>query len=331
LTEWWYYTGHLRERGKPSGRVWGYQLTFFRSGFVPPKLLPRRASRWGTRDLMFAHLALNDPDGKQFFFDDRIARGSRAQIAGADAANASRAPRIWLGDWSLQFEGEAGQLQKIRALGRHRSGKQDGAGEVFGLDLQHDSQKRPVAHGRNGVSIKGAGEGRSSHYYSMTRLRSRGTITIGAQRFAVEGASWFDHEFGSGQLAPSLAGWDWFSLHLSDGRELMLYSLRRIDGSIEPASSGTLVARDGTSKYLPRAAFEITPLEFWTRRATARATLRSGSCGCRAKISIWKSRPHSPTRNWTRAARRNPILGRAWFPLAALRAANRFRATATLS
>ena len=60
---------------------------------------------------------------------------------------------------------------------------------------------------------------------------------------AVQGRSWFDHEFGSNQLAPDQVGWDWFSLHLSDGQDLMIYFLRRTDGTVEPASSGTLVSR----------------------------------------------------------------------------------------
>ena len=57
----------------------------------------------------------------------------------------------------------------------------------------------------------------------------------------VHGASWMDHEFFSRAMAPNLAGWDWFSLQLADGWEVMLYLLRHQDGSVDPASSGTLM------------------------------------------------------------------------------------------
>ncbi len=262
LTEWWYYTGHLSSK---SGRRFGFELTFFRNAFVPPSALPRRQSKWATRDLMFAHLALTDVERKRFFFDDRIARVSDLPASGADAAS-SKPPRVWLGDWDLQFEAPGGQKQHIRARGQARD--QEGQGSTsstpFALDLALSALKPPIAHGQGGISRKGAGEGNASHYYSMTRLASGGTISIGDQVFEVSGQSWFDHEFGSSQLASAQIGWDWFSLQMSDGRELMLYSLRHADGSVDAASSGTLVARDGTSKYLSRADFQIEPLASWT-------------------------------------------------------------------
>src|SRR5436190_17827084 len=46
-TEWWYFTGNLRERA--TGRRFGYQLTFFRSSFVPAATT--RPSPWAMTDL----------------------------------------------------------------------------------------------------------------------------------------------------------------------------------------------------------------------------------------------------------------------------------------
>ena len=74
----------------------------------------------------------------------------------------------------------------------------------------------------------------------------------------VSGMSWFDHEFGSNQLTANQAGWDWFSLRLSDGVDLMLYFLRRTDGSPEPASSGTIVDSKGNTRHLPLSEAEDT-------------------------------------------------------------------------
>jgi predicted secreted hydrolase len=79
----------------------------------------------------------------------------------------------------------------------------------------------------------------------------------------VKGTSWFDHEFGSNQLSPDQVGWDWFSLHLSDGQEVMVYFLRKKDGSTEPSSSGTLVTRSGNAIHLKRSDINLEVLDYW--------------------------------------------------------------------
>jgi predicted secreted hydrolase len=80
----------------------------------------------------------------------------------------------------------------------------------------------------------------------------------------VRGLSWMDHEFGSDELQAGQIGWDWFSIQLDDRRELMLYVLRQKDGSITPASSGSLIAADGRVTYLPLSAFATQATGSWT-------------------------------------------------------------------
>ena len=132
------------------------------------------------------------------------------------------------------------------------------------LDLKLTPEKPPVIHGENGVSQKAAGLGNASHYYSLTRLATAGRLTYRGQTLPVQGLSWMDHEFSSSQLAPYQSGWDWFSLQLDDGQELMLYVLRHQDGSADPFSSGTLVDPQGNSQHLKLADFDIQPLKKWT-------------------------------------------------------------------
>jgi predicted secreted hydrolase len=79
----------------------------------------------------------------------------------------------------------------------------------------------------------------------------------------VRGTSWFDQEFGSNQLAPNQVGWDWFSLHLSDGQDLMVYFLRRADNTLEPTSSGTLVGPDGMTTHLRLPDINVEVLDHW--------------------------------------------------------------------
>jgi predicted secreted hydrolase len=239
-TEWWYYTGHLRTE---SGQPYGYQVTFFRFG------VRDRQNKIGGEpplftDLYMAHFALSDLNHKKFFFRERINRGYHDR-AGA----ATDRFLVWNEDWKLQ---EDGKHHVIRV--------QDG---TKGLHLRLISLKPAVLHGQNGLSQKGEGEGRASYYYSFTRMSTEGEITIGGRTERVRGASWMDHEFGSNQLREDQVGWDWFSIQLENGTELMLYLIRRRDGSPDPYSSGTLVKPDGTTQHLALKDFRIDVLERW--------------------------------------------------------------------
>ena len=99
-------------------------------------------------------------------------------------------------------------------------------------------------------------------------MATRGRVAVAGDTFAVEGLSWMDHEWGTSQLSEGQVGWDWFSLHLDDGRELMLYRLRLRDGSSEPFSSGTLVARDGRAQHLALADFTLAGDAPWKSPVT---------------------------------------------------------------
>ena len=120
-----------------------------------------------------------------------------------------------------------------------------------------------MLHGQNGLSQKGEGEGRASYYYSLTRMQTDGELTIDGKKEKVRGLTWMDHEFGSNQLRDDQVGWDWFSIQLDNQTELMLYLMRRKDGSVDPYSSGTLVSADGASKNLALKDFRIEVLERW--------------------------------------------------------------------
>jgi predicted secreted hydrolase len=239
-TEWWYFTGIV---AAADGRRFGYQLTFFRQGIAPVAADP--GNPWSVRDLHLAHFTLTDVRAGSFRFGERVSR------AGPGLAGAStEALRAWVLDWSAVAEGEGFTLAA-----------REGA---VGINLRLRPRRSPALHGSGGLSRKGPAAGQASWYLSVTDLETTGTVRDGAGvEFAVRGASWFDHEFGSGQLAEELAGWDWFGLRLSDGSALMLYRLRRRDGTAVPASSGTFVGADGKTLHLDRDAVVIETLASW--------------------------------------------------------------------
>ena len=244
-TEWWYYTGHLAA----GERHFGYELTFFRVAL--PRLRAASTSLWAVRDLMFVHTALTDEHGQRFLFHDGVMRPALG-LAGADSSRY----RVWLDAASAQLAGD-GITHLLRAVAPD-----------FVLALAAKPLKPPAIHGEGGVSQKTSGVGQASHYYSFTRMATSGLLVRGTDTLAVSGTSWMDHEYGSGGLSERHAGWDWFSVQLDDGRELMLYVLRMRDGTIEPLSAGSLIERDGRLRHLTRAEFRVSALGSWTSAKT---------------------------------------------------------------
>ena len=113
------------------------------------------------------------------------------------------------------------------------------------IDLTMRSRKTPAIHGQNGVSVKAEGVGYASHYYSMTRLEVSGSVTSAGRKERCSGLAWMDHEFGSSALRENQQGWDWFSVQLENETELMLYQIRRNDGTPDATSSGSLITDSG--------------------------------------------------------------------------------------
>ena len=265
-TEWWYFTGNLSDE---AGKQYGYQLTFFRHGMRWKASDP--ANPWSLRDLFLAHFTITDVSRGRFSFAEKTSR-TGPRLAGADGERMN----IWLLDWSAEMKGD------VIELSARNSGME--------LKLQLSPAKPRILHGEKGLSRKGFRQGQSSYYYSYPSLKTSGRIkTPGSGTVQVSGVSWFDHEFGSNQLSPEQAGWDWFSLHLSDGRELMIYMLRNKDGSIEPASSGTLVEKDGSARHLNLPDIKVEVLDTWKSprsKGTYSAEWRISIPGAQVRLTV---------------------------------------------
>ena len=259
-TEWWYFTGNLQdERGRP----YGYELTFFRQGVIPPPWAAKQParSRFVQNDFKFAHFAISDIDGSKFVFAQKTSRGAFGE-AGFDAAPPvpGQSERLaWIDDWSVQLQADGSWRIQARS---------DAPAPMF-VDLRVTPRKPPVIEGVDGVSQKSAGLGNASHYYSFTRLQTTGRLALNGNAPApVHGESWFDHEWASNQLAQDQIGWNWFCFQFDDGTELMLYAMRRQDGSVDPASSGTWINADGSSEHLQRDQFTLRSTKSWHSQKT---------------------------------------------------------------
>jgi len=246
--EWWYFTGHLEAE---DGAHLGFQLTLFRIGLLPEA--PPLDSAWAARGVVMGHAVIGDLSRHEHRFSEVLWRD--APLLGGfgvfpDPGIAwARAPAGTDGRWTVTWNGAGFDLAFVdRAQGT-------------ALRLSTRPEKPLVFQGPNGVSRKSAAEGYASLYTSFTRLAAEGEVTEGGARRKVRGLAWMDRERSSSQLAPGQVGWDWFALQLADGRDLMLYVLRRADGTAD-FRSATLVAADGAAAWL-------APGE-WSARATGR-------------------------------------------------------------
>jgi predicted secreted hydrolase len=246
-TEWWYYTGNLTAA---DDRRFGFQLTFFRSGLQPPEKRqdwPPQASAWRSDQIYLAHAAITDIANGRHLQAERMSRPVLS-LAGAEQTPAT--VRVHVHDWQTVITPQNHRLQADA--------------DDFSLRLDLTPGKPPVLHGDNAYSLKGQSPERASCYYSFTRLQAAGSLMVNGNQHSVQGLAWMDHEFSTAPLQPGISGWDWFSLQLADQTEIMFFRLRESDGSVNPASSGTLVFPSGEWQHLKNTDLHLTPLSYWT-------------------------------------------------------------------
>jgi len=243
-TEWWYFTGHLE---LTDGTDTGFELVFFRRR-------TEKDHRWGipvrwiANPMYFAHFAITDPSKNRFVY---------AEEKGKRPAGGAKTDRmfVWSDGW-MACMSKDGSIPLSYSM------------SDYSVDLVLKSEKPPVVDGENGISRKGENGG-EGYYYSYTRLDVKGFLKRGKKYIKIKkGVAWMDHEFFSLDLAKNLAGWDWFSVQLDDGTDLMAFLLHRADGSIDIYSSGTLVRPDGSLYRFLRDDFLVTELNHWYSHKT---------------------------------------------------------------
>ncbi|MGH9945206.1 MAG: lipocalin family protein, partial [Pyrinomonadaceae bacterium] len=248
-TEWWYYTGHLRTE---RGRRFGFELVFFkrrtdldRFGVVPLRLL--------ANPLYLAHFAITDESRGRFRYEHRKSANNPFD---PPAHISPERYRLKLGNWSVRGAGDGGGSDRRHLLRA-----------TLGQDLIFEAALKPLkpavlnGHENAGVSLKDAGE--ASRYFSYARMAAEGRITWHGATEAFAGEAWMDREFGTWRTTDNQKGWDWFSLQLDDGSEVMVYHIRDAAGRPSSFSSGRYVDRAGASMHLAREDFTLEALAHW--------------------------------------------------------------------
>jgi predicted secreted hydrolase len=233
--EWWYITANLKDE---KGQDFGVQWTLFRNALRAGA----QGSGWNDGTIWMGHAAVTSAG--QHYAAERYARG------GVEQAGVKLAPfSAWIDDWSMNSDTPA--TDPLASLQLKAKGAQ------FGYQLQLTSSKPLVLQGQQGFSQKSE-QGQASYYYSQPYFQANGELTIDGKRYQVSGPAWLDREWSSQPLTANQNGWDWFSVHLDGGDELMLYRMRQKQG--EPYLTGTWISANGDTQQLHAKDISLEPM-----------------------------------------------------------------------
>jgi len=246
--EWWYVTGQLDEPPL------GFQVTLFRLGLTPDR--PDWNSDWATGDLVLGQVAVTDIQSGEHLFSEVLTR------TGPGRGGFPTAPDSVLA-WCRAPAGTAGRWSVRHAEDGSFSVTANDLGQGLLVDLHLVPTRPMVFQGPNGYSQKDSVSGAGSLYYSFTRMAASGLVAAGADTFSTQGRAWLDREIFTSQLADQHGGWDWLSLQLDDGRDLMLFVLRDLDGQPGTARA-TLVSAAGEPRWLEAPLDVLIPRRWWT-------------------------------------------------------------------
>ncbi len=248
-SEWWYVTANLMS---PMGDEFGVHFTVFRSALAPPGDGMTDASPWASNQVFMAHFAVTDVARARHASFERFGRGA-VGIAGAELDPSFR---VWLDDWTLAAHGgpTVGREDIFPLVLR-------AADSSVSVDLVLEAGRPVVLQGDRGLSPKGKERGQASYYFSLPHMNATGTLRSGAVAYDVSGVAWMDREWSTSVLSDDQQGWDWFALHLPDGRDLMLFELRSTVG--EPLLDGTLSDPVGNAHRLAAEDVALSTLAHW--------------------------------------------------------------------
>jgi predicted secreted hydrolase len=242
----WEFTGQMHA---PDGHRYGFQLSITRLGLQPDH--PARPSAWATRDVYRGLLGLLDASGGHYRASERFARAALG-MSGYDPASG----RVWLDDWTIQLPSGEATSFNLQA-----------EAEGTRLDLRLASQKPAVLPVTESFPAASAGSLRA---YMLSRMAISGTVQSGEHRHRVAGRGWLNRSWGKMAPPGGQVALNRYQVQLDDGRELLIFQLRRKDGSAPPLSSGFLIETDGRVSPISRNDVRLEPDAYWSNPAGTR-------------------------------------------------------------
>ncbi|MDD5568899.1 MAG: lipocalin-like domain-containing protein [Candidatus Pacebacteria bacterium] len=190
IIEWWYFNGNLRDK---RGRLFSYMDCFFAA---KPDKVDIQFLKIPLKQIFFSHYFLSDNKKMSLkkvnplcFLDD----------------NSFAKPLLW-----INYDNSC-LIQETKPF-EYRI-----ANEFIDLELK--SEKVPLLLNKNGFldfKVK------TTYYYSLTRLKTKGMIKVNKKWIEVEGQSWMDHQW-SQTPATDDDIWVWFSIQLDNNAEIVCF------------------------------------------------------------------------------------------------------------
>jgi predicted secreted hydrolase len=231
--EWWNYTVNLTD---DSGQSFALQWTLFRHA-------TQESDRqgWESAQLYTSHIVLTAKDRK--FVEERVARGGIGLVG-----QRSRPFSLWIENWTW------------RSLGNTPfPGQLDITTDDFSVKLNAVSTGPYILAGDQGYRAKHDLLPVAAFQFSLPFVRTSGVIEIKGKQYSVSGEGWLSKEWGTDLLNTKQQGWDWFTLHLDDGRKLSV-TQTRLNKQL-PYSYGTLSSKTGKTYQLNDDEIEVHPIK----------------------------------------------------------------------
>ena len=156
LSEWWYFTGHLRDE---RDREYGFEFVIFKGD---------RGQEGG----FSAHFAVTDREAGRFEFAEKTSY--------SDGARQGEGLDLCVGGWTL--EGGPEGFAATAAM------------DDYEIWLELTPQKAASIHSQDG--LLDFGPYGWSYYYSFTRMEVSGSLLTGDGPVDVTGEAWMDHQWG---------------------------------------------------------------------------------------------------------------------------------------
>lgn len=244
--EWWNLKGVLQLEGR---QTLGFHIAYFRTAVESAEHNP---SRFAPRHLIGARASLSDPLHGAAWHDQRMARVGFGLV---DVAQDDM--RVTLQDWLLARSGAVGQgvfLGRVTAAD-------------FMLDLRCTQTQAVMLHGEGGTIHRDPFLGYPTRYYSQPQLKVAGRVGYQRRTVEVKGLAWLDHGWGRRMMAPDAVGADWVCMNLHDGSALMVFRMRRGDGSA--VWEGATLRQPGRPDHVfKHEEIRMTPGQTWRSPAT---------------------------------------------------------------
>lgn len=257
IIEWWYINGHLTG---DDGNRYAFMDCLFKAK-VKEVEIPF-LSKIPLKTMYFSHSIISDINNKKFYpVVDYLSIVSKDSFT---------KPLLFVNYTDpLIINGYVNSVMEETDMFNYHV-------KTGNMDLTMKSMKKPLLEGGTGFVNLG---GKGSFYYSLTNLKTEGTIRLGDKIIRVKGKSWMDHQWAD--VSYSKDQWTWFSIQLDNEIEIVCYEYTNVKTSSK-SYLASISRSNGVQEHTEKVT--ITPL---TRKWKSPKTRNTYTLSWRIEVPSW--------------------------------------------